>query len=90
VNALGIQGANIAGVTVDTTFTTAHATTSNYTVTAGYTASGTAKNINTLRYVGAAGIITMTGAQTLGTFGVLYSSTSSCLLTIGNTDYTTL
>jgi autotransporter-associated beta strand protein len=85
VNALGIQGANIAGVANDTTFTAAHATTSNYTVTAGYTASGTAKNINTLRYLGAAGTITMTGAQTLGTFGVLNSSTSTGSLTIGNT-----
>ncbi len=79
-NTLGVQAAAIAG-SAETTWTAAN---NAYTLTAATALTGT-RNITALKYLGAAGTLTLGTGFNLGTTGILNASTSSGTFTIAAT-----
>ncbi len=82
-NAAGnVLPANITAVTTDATWTAAHALTSNYTLSGATTTTAT-RNINSLRYTGAAASLTIGTGFNLNTYGVLNAGSGVLTITGG-------
>ncbi len=79
-NALGVQAAGVTAVANDTTWSTTFVATGNYNLNAGTTTTKTS-NVNTLRYSGGAGTLTIGSTFNLNTFGILNGGTGPLLIT---------